>query len=189
MRYQEMKEEEGTIWAYIELLATSLVSNSCNKSDELECDIASMYLLDKAGYDPEAALGGIDLLRRISAEKTGDWFETLVFAAFGSHPWSEDRVRCVKGYVRGSKVEVKCEEKFTKQRGKVITNSSPLNIRTYPIKKAEKIFPIPKGAEVEVLCDCVQQEHRPDRDWLYVEYFDGEIFHKGWVDKRYIEFL
>lgn len=187
MKFHEMKKNDGGVWALINSLFAALVSNSCGKSDELECDIASIYLLHKAGYNPESALGGIDILRKVSAPKKGDWVESIMFSLFASHPWSDDRVRCVKGYVRGSKVLAKCEQKYQNQTGRVITRKSPLGIRKYPLRKSETIFKIPKGATVSVICDCAEQEYRKKEDWLYIQYSNNENVYAGWVDKEYVE--
>lgn len=188
MKYRELQESEDTYYSAAKSILTSIFANSCGKSDELECDIASIYLLYKGGYDPEKALGGVDILRRISSKKTGSWSESIIFMAFGSHPWSDDRSKCVKGYVRGSRVDIGCDRKYDEKYGVVVTKKSPLNIREFPmINKARKIHKISKGEIVRVWCDCIKQPMYPERDWLYVTYTDNNEEFTGWVDKKYIE--
>lgn len=187
-KYVEAKEKEGGFWDLSNALITQIAASICGKSDELECDISSMYLLHKAGYDPENALGGIDLLRSFSSPKPDSDWKAMVFAFFSTHPWSEDRDKCVTSYVQSAKVRVECEEIFDNAKGVVATKVSPLNVREYPIKKSNSLKKIPKGAEVEVICDCVEQEYRKNRDWLYVSYEEGGEEFNGWVDKKYIKF-
>ncbi len=40
-----------------------------NKSDEIECDIAAVYLMDVAGCDPEKAFDVTRILRSLDEEK------------------------------------------------------------------------------------------------------------------------
>ncbi len=188
--FQLKKEEEDNIFSSLNSLFTTYVSSSCGKSDELECDISSMYLLDEAGYDAELALGGIEILRQISGTKSNNFWDGLFFSLFGTHPWSDDRVNCVQGYVRGSKVNTRCEEVFTDLQGVVNTKTSPLGLREYPIKKSNKIFDIPKGSMVDVICDCVEQEYRKNIDFYYVSFLTADnTLLKGWVDKQYIQLV
>lgn len=142
----------------------------------------------KAGYDPEKALGGIELLREFSTPKPDSRWEQLILTFISSHPWSEDRDKCVRSYVRRAKVTAKCAEIYENQQGQVITKRSPLNIRAYPIKGATKLAKIPKGAFVKVLCTCVEQTYRKREGWLFVQYDTGETIFTGWVDKQYIRF-
>jgi len=55
------------------------------------------------------------------------------------------------------------------------------NIQSKTLKK------IPKGADVQVICDCVEQKYRKNRDWLYVSYEENGEEYNGWVDKKYIK--
>ena len=184
------RKKTEVFWALANSLFTAITYNSCGKSDELECDISAIYLLDEAGYDSELALGGVELLERVSQPKSDAFWDELFFAVFASHPWSEDRAKCVKGYVRGSKVKVQCEQIFENTFGKVVTRTDPLGIRKYPIKKSETLHKIPRHASISVLCDCIEQEHRTSTDFYYVSYDtpEGETY-KGWVDKKYVEIM
>ena len=185
--YVQQQQEDGDFFSLTSALLTQVASSICGKPDELECDIASVYLLYQAGYDPEKALGGIDLLRKVSGPAPDDDWRKMIAGFFQSHPWSEDRDRCVTSYVKNAKVIVACEDHFEGQLGVVSTKSSPLNIWEYPSKSAEKLFPIPKGGEVEVICDAVPQPYRTKRDWYYVEYIDQGETYRGWVDQKYVE--
>lgn len=172
----------GSIAAFI----TNWTSNSCGKADELECDISSVYLLYKAGYDPEKALGGVALLKAHSNPKTNNTWDQIWWQIFATHPWSEDREVCVRNYVHNAKVKVECEEVFSDLNGFVATKTSPLNLREYPVKNSVSIIKIPKGANVEMICDCIEQEYRKHEGWLYVEYQTDNNIYRGWVDKKYI---
>ena len=186
-KYVEAKEREGGFWSLSNAVITQIAASICGKPDELECDISSMYLLHKAGYDPEKALGGIELLKSFSSpRRDGDW-NAMFFAFFRTHPWSEDRDNCVTSYVRGAKVRAECEKIFENTMGLVATKKSPLNAREYPIKKSKSIKKIPKGSDVQVICDCVEQKYRKNRDWLYVSYEENGKDYNGWVDKKYIK--
>jgi len=187
-KYIEEKQESGSIWDLSKALVTQVATSICGKPDELECDIASMYLLYKAGYDPEKALEGIELLREFGEPRPESEWEALLMSFFRTHPWSEDRDKCVTEYVQEAKVQSECEEIFNGVKGTVATKSSPLNMRAYPIVKSKSLAKIPKGAQVEVICDCVTQKYRPNRDWLYVSYENNEEVYSGWVDKKYIDY-
>jgi len=137
-KYVEAKEKEGSFLSLSNAFITKIAASICGKSDELECDISSMYLLNKAGYDPEKALGGIDLLRSFNSPRPDNEWKAMLFAFFSTHPWSEDRDNCVTSYVREAKVRVECEKIFDNSMGSVITKQSPLNAREYPIKNSKK---------------------------------------------------
>ena len=187
-KYNKLKEQEGVL-GRLSMLWTNLRATSCGKADELECDISSMYLLNEAGYDPELALGGIEILREIAQSKSEGFWDDLLFYFFGSHPWSDDRVKCVKNYVREAKVKVACEAIYEDIIGTVVTRNDPLNIWEYPTKRSEKIYPIPRGAQIKVICECTEQPYRPQEQYLYVQYSTQEgLSYKGWVDQQYVEF-
>jgi len=167
---------------------TDWLSSSCGKSDELESDIASIYLMHQAGYDVESAISSIDLLRKYGTPKPDNAWDIFVWELFGTHPWSEDRAEHVKRYLQESRIHIKCEEVFQDRAGVVITKKSPLNIRKYPMQRTASIAQIPKGATVEVICDCIQQEWRDGQDWLYIEYVTPESEYRGWVNKKYVSY-
>ncbi len=188
-KYVELKEKEGGFWNLSVAFITQVASSICGKPDELECDISSMYLLQKAGYDPEKALGAIALLRKTSSPRPdGDW-KAMFYAFFRTHPWSEDRDNCVSSYVKNAKVRAECEKVFNNTKGVLETNISSLDIKEYPINKSKSLKTIPEGAEMEIICDCVEQKYRKDQDWIYISYEeDGEEVN-GWVEKKYIKFI
>jgi len=187
IRYGEKLEKEWGLIGSLLGLATNFFDRTCGKSDELECDIASFYLLHKAGYDPEKALEGISLLKTVSTPKAQDPLTQLMWIILGSHPWSEDRYDIAFSYVKQAKVNATCEEVFSGRMGKVITKRDPLTLRALPSKHSTG-KKIPKGADIEVICDCIKQEYQIERDWLYVKYFDQDSIHYGWVDKQYVYF-
>lgn len=184
--YQELKRKQGSNWGTFLSLLTNISSSICGKADELECDISSIYLLYQAGFDPELAIGGVNLLKKYGQPKPEKSWEKMYMTFFKSHPWSEDRVNCVKRYVHNAKVEAICEETYTNRKGRVNTKSSPLNIWEYPIKVADKLGQMEKNEQLSILCDCVEQKFRKQRDWLYVESESGI---RGWVDKKYVQVI
>lgn len=164
-----------------------ICSVGCSKADELECDFASVYLLSKAGYDPEKAINALEILKRFSPPKAGALtLENIWWTVFGSHPWTEDRIGYVRAYVSQSKIKVACDEIVCK---KGVTEQSPMYMREYPSIYSTVFITLPKGAEVEVICDCVEQENQQGgNDWLYVEYRDGKKTYRGWIDKTFVNY-
>ena len=184
-RLYKYVQESDSWWSYLVQYVSAIVG----KADELECDFSGIYLLEKAGYDPELALGGVRLLEQFSKPKPDNLFEQLLADLTMTHPYSEDRRTCANSYVHASKVTIGCEQVFAEMQGHVVTKRSPLNIREYPIKSSEKLAKIPKGGMVRVLCDCVEQEFRKHRDWYLVEYLEKDSLVRGWVDKHYIQLM
>lgn len=185
-KYQELNKRKGTLWGDFLTAFMGVSSSICGKADELECDISSIFLLNKAGFDPEEALGGVNLLKKYGKPKPADNWQKMYLTIFKTHPWGEDRVTCVRNYVHLAKVDAVCQEIYSDRKGKVNTKSSPLNIWAYPIKVADKLGKMQKGEPLSIICDCVEQEYRKHRDWLFVESQSGI---RGWVDKKYVQVI
>jgi hypothetical protein len=186
-KYVENKSNEGGILNYATTSITQLGSKICGKPDELECDLASMYLLHKAGYDPEIAMGGVELLKMYSEPKPEEDWRAALMAFFKSHPWSEDRDICIREYIQEAKFSAVCEHIYSNKKGFIATKQSPLELREFPIKRAKSIYKIPKGAKVQIVCDCIEQEYRINEEWLYVLYKTKDKKYYGWVDKKFIK--
>ncbi len=184
IRYVELLEEEGGFLNLLDAVWMRLRTATCNQADELECDIAAVYLLYAAGYDPERAFDVTRILREMDDEKPNNdverWFMTLM----RTHPWSEDRDRCVRNYVKNAKTVVKCQDKYKKGRGKVHTRRSPLNVRKYPHVESEALGQFQRGEEIVLICDCVKQQN--GMQFVYARNQEGL---KGWVDKKYVQVL
>lgn len=158
------------------------------KADELECDIAAIYLMYRAGYKPEKAIDGLELLKRHSTPKSESGWENLLWTVFGTHPWTEDRIEYVGKYLKRSKVNVGCEEYLGCRAGIVMTaKPGRYFLREYPSVYSEVVAEIPKNKEVKVVCDCIEQEYEKDIDWLYVQYNNNGKMLMGWIDKKCIK--
>lgn len=184
IEYVEKMEREGGFLNTLDIFLKQMIASACNQADELECDIAAVYLLHAAGYDPERAFDVTRILREMDDEKPAHdaerWFMTLM----RTHPWSEDRDRCVRDYVKNAKTVVKCREKYKKGRGKVQTRRSPLNVRKYPNAESEVLGQFQRDEEIVLICDCVKQQN--GMQFVYARNQEGL---KGWVDKKYVQVL
>ncbi len=100
-----------------------------------------------------------------------------------SHPWSEDRERCVRNYVKNAKAVVKCQKKYARgTQAQVATRRSPLNVRRYPNLQSPVIGQFRRGERVTLLCDCVKQLIN-GRQFVWARNADDLV---GWVDKKYL---
>lgn len=184
IRYVETMEREGGFLNTLDILLKQMIASACNQADELECDIAAVYLMYAAGYDPERAFDVTRILREMDDEKPANDAERWFIIIMRTHPWSEDRDRCVRDYVKNAKTVVKCREKYKKGRGKVQTRRSPLNVRKYPNAESEVLGQFQRGEEVVLICDCVKQQN--GMQFVYARNQDGL---NGWVDKKYVQVL
>jgi predicted Zn-dependent protease len=81
-------------------MASSISANltaSFNQYQELQADKAGVYLMYKAGYDPERVN---DFFLRLSIKEHSSEIKAL----FSSHPYSKTRYQCIKNYLAESKV-------------------------------------------------------------------------------------
>ncbi len=184
LKYVKLLEEEGSLASLINLIFTQWKASVCNQADELECDIAAVYLMHAAGYDPERAFDVMRLLRQMDDSKPENNLELWLILLGRTHPWSEDRERCVRDYVKNAKTVVKCREKYKRGRGRVVTARSPLNVRKYPSADSEKLGQFRRNEEIRLICDCVKQQN--GMQFVYARNEEGLI---GWVDKKYIKIL
>ncbi len=184
IRYVEKMEREGGFLNTLDIFLKQMTASACNQADELECDVAAVYLLHAAGYDPERAFDVTRILREMDDEKPAHDVERWIMSLMRTHPWSEDRDRCVRDYVKNAKTVVKCREKYKKGRGKVQTRRSPLNVRKYPNAESEVLGQFQRDEEIVLICDCVKQQN--GMQFVYARNQEGL---KGWVDKKYVQVL
>ncbi len=181
----EIAEEEGDLFTQIVATLTKYQSLVCNKADELEADIAAVYLLHAAGYDPERAFLATSLLRQMDDGKPSNAIEHWIYSLARIHPWSEDRDRCVRQYVKNAKAVAQCRNKYEKRtRAKVATQRSPLNVRQYPSTRSQTLGQFERGEEITLICDCVKQQS--GMQFVFARNNDGL---KGWVDKEYVQLI
>jgi hypothetical protein len=187
--YSFCTQSEGSLFPTLRAAVLAYGEHICGKSDELECDVSSLYLMAKAGYDPEKAENVFNLFLQYDTPKPNNEWYAWYLEILRSHPWSENRISCVKDQTRNAKVVSACDpqkDMYSKTLGKVITKTDPLNIREYPTKLSKSLYKIPKGATVQLVCDCAKQNYDHAKDWIYVGYFENNNLHKGWVDKKFI---
>ncbi len=182
IKYVETAEREGNLFEMLNAWWVQFRSTGCNKSDEVECDIAAVYLMYVAGYDPEKAFNVTRILRSLDEEKPKNTFNRKIQGLMRSHPWSEDRDRCVRDYVKNAKTVVKCQKKYPRgTQAQVATRRSPLNVRRYPNLQSPVIGQFQRGERVTLLCDCVKQLN--GRQFVWARNADDLV---GWVDKKYL---
>lgn len=186
--YYYLKQmQQKSVLKHLSALGTTLAKKISNKSDELECDISAIYLLTQAGYDPELALGGIELLKKISSPKPNKKWKEYLQNLVRTHPWSEDREQCLTSYVRDAKVKVGCDSIYNLEVGIVNTKHTPLGIYQYPSKLSNRKYDLPRGVELSIICDAIRPTTRSNRDWFYVAYKYKSEKITGWVDQKYIK--
>lgn len=190
--WKEYIDEEDSAWmkvvkggaGYLTIRSLSLLTRYFNQPDELESDLAGFYLAYQAGYDPERALEGLELLRQFDQPRPEEGYKRHLLSLLRSHPWSEDRYECVVQYLHQAKTIAGCGNIYSfGVQGLVTTSSGPLNIRAYPNQMASKTVQIPKGGTIDLICDCETQPYRPDEKWIYIEDSNGV---RGWVNGKYV---
>ncbi len=138
IRYVETAEREGNLFEMLNAWWVQFRSTGCNKSDEVECDIAAVYLMYVAGYDPEKAFNVTRILRSLDEEKPKNTFNNeKIQGLMRSHPWSEDRDRCVRDYVKNAKTVVKCQKKIS-ARNASPSGNAPLSAQRAPVPEPAK---------------------------------------------------
>lgn len=84
------------------------ILNSMNQRDEVIADRAALFLMNEAGYDPQAAL---DVFRRLElATNEGEQANVLFHNFFSSHPYNFTRFDCINRYIYESRIENDFEE-------------------------------------------------------------------------------
>lgn len=185
------KEQDGLLRAVRETLGAvtitslSLMTGYFNQPDELEADLTGVYLAYQAGYDPEKALKGFELLKKFDAPKPHEKYKEHMVTLLRTHPWSEDRYNCAAKYIRQAKTVAACDSIYPFDRtGIVITQKDSLNIREFPNAHAGSLARLASKSQVALICDCVAQPYGRPGKWVYVESEKGV---RGWVDGRYLE--
>ncbi len=185
------KEKDGLMRAVRETLGAvtisslSLMTGYFNQPDELEADLTGVYLAYQAGYDPEKALKGFELLKKFDAPKPHDKYKEHMVTLLRTHPWSEDRYNCAAKYIRQAKTVAACDSIYPYGTiGFAATQKDSLNIREYPNLNAKSLARLPKDGPVNLICTCVEQPYHKSEKWVYVENESGV---RGWVNGRYLE--
>jgi hypothetical protein len=163
------------------LKAHAIASGYFDQPDELESDLAGIYLAYKIGYDPEKALGGIRKLMQWEGAPPEGEFTKILEDLGRTHPWAEDRYQCASDYVRRAKKRVACGKIFeTPKPAQVMTRKDPLSIREYPWSQANKQGNAPKDSIVKMVCACDQTDviNGKKGRWIYIQSEDGTL---GWV--------
>lgn len=70
-------------------IGAGLITTKYSRSAELEADKYGIKYMEKAGYDPEAAVTLQEMFVELEKQRNKDWMDGL----FATHPPSEDRVR------------------------------------------------------------------------------------------------
>jgi hypothetical protein len=180
-KYMEKQEANGGFFASLQAMYIGLKSNYCGQADELESDITGIYLAEKVGYNPVLALKAVEVLKKMDVKKPESSWKKMLIDVLRSHPWSEDREKCLKDYVTNAYTVAKCAKVYDGEKAIVNTKSDPLILREYPNVNAEKVAALPKGSTVKLICDCVQQAN--GRNFTYVKNDENA---KGWVDSKYL---
>jgi beta-barrel assembly-enhancing protease len=78
-------------------MASTVIGNQYSREDELEADIASCnYMKYALKYNPRAAIGFMEKLKKLSGEELPGFLNSLV----GDHPLAEERERAIDGECR-----------------------------------------------------------------------------------------
>jgi len=82
-------------------LGLGLITTKYSRSAELEADKYGIKYMEKAGYDPQAAVTLQEMFVKLEAERNSSWMDGL----FATHPPSEERVMAneatAEGYPKG----------------------------------------------------------------------------------------
>ncbi len=170
------------------LKAHAIASGYFDQADELEADLSSLYLLYKAGYNPEKALGLMQKLKNWEGPPPEKEWRKVLEDLGRTHPWAEDRYNCAYNYVQEAMNKpFGCGKMFLgNKKGRVVTRSTALNVRSHPSIESKVIKKLPKGSIVTLICessflDVIQgQKGR----WIQIKLKNGN---EGWVWGYFIE--
>lgn len=164
-------------------MISSMSSSILNKvltfsgqADELEADVAGLHICNEAGYDLEE---GLSAYQTYLYEHTPTvFFEKFVGDWTRSHPYADDRIRCLDHYIDPAKCEVRSDlliEINVKSQSVETTE-----IQAYPHMSSERLDMIPVGEKVFVGYKMFSQHE----DWLYVKRLKTNTI--GWVKAKSI---
>lgn len=186
---EEAESVLGQLWEGLEALVSvgglKVASDYFDQSDELEADITGLYLAYCAGFDPEKALEGLELLKTIDVPKPDEDWKELLLSFFRTHPWSEDRLRCGSDYVDVAKVVIKCDSVYNKgTKAKINIDDTEVPVFEYPHTSAKQLMPVTRGSNIHVICDCVKQPSS-NEVWTFVRSTRGG--REGWIRRDFLE--
>ncbi len=88
-------EKSDELIGKISGLVLSLAMQGYGRSNEFEADEFGVYYMDKAGYNPNAAITMFEKLAAMSGKTDRGWFENLT----ASHPETKDRIARIKAEI------------------------------------------------------------------------------------------
>lgn len=187
---QELKDlqESDSFWSglweaidVIKVMGIKMGADFFNQSDELEADITGIYLAYMAGFDPEKALAGVTILKKLDAPKPESDIKAQISAFFRSHPWTEDREKCARAYVENAYTRIENEYEYENgAKATINTPSKNLHLLKYPNENAEKLEELPDETTVFLVCDAKKMPMAAYQ-WTYVQTEKGVA---GWVRKK-----
>ena len=164
-----------------------VVSRYLDRSDEFEADATGMLLAYLAGYDPEKAILAAKKLADWEGPPPEGWFARTIEDLGRSHPWSVERLDCLRGTLGRSKKNVACGMVFAPGTdGKVTTRKDPLTIRNIPSQMGVKVGAADKDEIVTLGCACSESDRINGKKgrWIYVITDDCEA---GWAWGHYLQ--
>lgn len=191
MEYQRQYEEGGLI-ARLRVLLQSLSlqgvlsATTCfGQTDELEADLAGLYLAYHAGYDPAAALDAIKQLKEWEQPMPSDDFDLFWQDLKRSHPWAEDRYACAASYLKNYKIMISPDSIFPNGVDAMVnTNGGQLYVREYP-NSPIILDSLDNGEIVRMVCTGDYKDRKRGKGkWIYVK-TNAEVM--GWAWGGYLQ--
>lgn len=152
-----------------------------DKADELESDLAGVYLASKAGYNPEKYLNVIRQFKQWEGYPSSDW-QRFLEELVRTHPWAVERDECIKHYLKISRKKIACG-KIYKNKDALVKADPSLFLRKFPSENAEILGKAIKNELVGLVCDCDTEDKkgRVKGTWTYIATDRGE---EGWAMKE-----
>jgi beta-barrel assembly-enhancing protease len=152
-----------------------------DKADELESDLAGLYLATKAGYNPEKYLKVIRQFQQWEGYPSSDW-QRFLEELVRTHPWAVEREDCIKNYLDRSRKKIACG-KIYKNTDALVKAEPSLFLRKYPSENAEILGKAMENELVGLVCDCESEDKsgKVKGMWAYIATDKGEV---GWAMKE-----
>lgn len=163
--------------------ATERLQTFWDQSQELEADAVGVYLTAAGGYDPSAGKRFFEKMKDLDVETNSFWGRAKG-SYYRTHPFSEDRVSCIKTCIN----KYKCNISKYRPLSKIIEGRAlkPLELKKFPHEMSKNILNIEKDDIFCIFGTITNEFVKNDshHTWLYCS-VNG---YNGWVMEEYVKY-
>ncbi|MEZ4907285.1 MAG: M48 family metalloprotease [Saprospiraceae bacterium] len=156
------------------------------KGGEVEADVAGLYLMTKAGYDPKK---GIEIFKRVVVDHDPptSYFSRVKDELRSTHPYSVDRFNCLEDKI--NKYGIFPDSFHLKKTRGIEGTVTAIDAFVYeaPSELSSRLFKINKNDELRVMYKYVHDEksYTPENIWVFIELDNGN---QGWINDNYVKY-